>query len=69
MCSSDLSFPKNNAVKKNILAESTSTQVESGSDWGGVESLNVPQTKSQAEKDQEAADKKAQEEEQARAQA
>ena len=63
------SFPKTNAVKKNILAESTSTQVESGSDWGGVESLNVPQTKSQAEKDQEAADKKAQEEEQARAQA
>ena len=50
------SFPKTNAVKKNILAESTSTQVESGSDWGGVESLNVPQTKSQAEKDQEAAE-------------
>ncbi|WP_432622817.1 C40 family peptidase [Bifidobacterium sp.] len=63
------SFPKTNAVRKNILAESTSTQVESGSDWGGVESLNVPQTKSQAEKDQEAADQKAQEEEQARAQA
>lgn len=63
------SFPKTNAVRKNILAESTSTQVESGSDWGGVESLNVPQTKSQAEKDQEAADQKAREEEQARAQA
>lgn len=44
------SFPKTNAVKKNILAEASSTQVESDSDWGGVESLNVPQTKSQAEK-------------------
>ena len=43
------SFPKTNAVKKNILAEASSTQVESDSDWGGVESLNVPQTKSQAE--------------------
>ena len=41
------SFPKTNAVKKNILAEASSTQVESDSDWGGVESLNVPQTKSQ----------------------
>ena len=49
------SFPKTNAVKKNILAEASSTQVESDSDWGGVESLNVPQTKSQAEKDAEAA--------------
>lgn len=49
------SFPKTNAVKKNILAEASSTQVESDSDWGGVESLNVPQTKSQAEKDVEAA--------------
>lgn len=48
------SFPKTNAVKKNILAEASSTQVESDSDWGGVESLNVPQTKSQAEKDVEA---------------
>ena len=37
------SFPKTNAVKKNILAEASSTQVESDSDWGGVESLNVPQ--------------------------
>ena len=33
------SFPKTNAVKKNILAEASSTQVESDSDWGGVESL------------------------------
>ena len=47
------SFPKVSAVKKNILAESTSTEVEQDSDWGGVESLDVPQTKSQAEKDAE----------------
>ena len=40
------SFPKTNAVKKNILAEASSTQVESDSDWGGVESLNVPQISS-----------------------
>lgn len=53
------SFPKTNAVKKNILAEASSTQVESDSDWGGVESLNVPQTKSQAEKDVEAASRSA----------
>lgn len=53
------SFPKTNAVKKNILAEASSTQVESDSDWGGVESLNVPQTKSQAEKDAEAASRSA----------
>lgn len=56
------SFPKASATRKDILAESTATQVESGSDWGGVESLDVPQTKSQAEKDQEAAEQKAQEE-------
>lgn len=37
------SFPKVSAVKKNILAESTSTEVEQDSDWGGVESLDVPQ--------------------------
>lgn len=53
------SFPKTNAVKKNILAEASSTQVESDSDWGGVESLNVPQTKSQAEKDAQAASRSA----------
>lgn len=60
------SFPKTSVVKKNLLSESTSTEVESNSDWGGVESLNVPQTKSQAEKDAEA---KAAAEQQAREQA
>ena len=63
------SFPKTNAVKKNILAEASSTQVESDSDWGGVESLNVPQTKSQAEKDVEAAAAAAEQQRQQQAQA
>lgn len=63
------SFPKVSAVKKDILTESTSTQVESGSDWGGVESLNVPQTKSQAEKDAEAAAAAAEQQRQQQAQA
>ena len=62
------SFPKTNAVKK-ILAEASSTQVESDSDWGGVESLNVPQTKSQAEKDVEAAAAAAEQQRQQQAQA
>lgn len=52
---SSRSFPKANIVKRNIFAESTSTDVEGDADWGGIESLDVPQTKSQAEKDAEAA--------------
>ena len=40
--------------------------MQSDADWGGVETLNVPQTKSQAEKDAEA---KARQEEEARKQA
>lgn len=46
------SFPKVNTAKKDLLAEATSTQVESDSDWGGIESLDVPQTESQAEREQ-----------------
>lgn len=63
------SFPKTTATKQNFLAEHTSTDVEGDTDWGGIENLDVPQTKSQAEKDQEAAEKKAQEEAEAQAQA
>lgn len=69
--SSERSFPKTSVARKNLLKESASTDVESDSNWGGIESLNVPQTKSQAEKDAEAkaeAEKKAAEEA-ARAQA
>ena len=58
------SFPKITAAKRDFLAEHTSTDVESNADWGGIESLDVPQTESQAEKDQ-----KAQEQAEAEAQA
>ena len=58
------SFPKTTAAKRDFLAEHTSTDVESNAEWGGIESLDVPQTESQAEKDQ-----KAQEQAEAEAQA
>lgn len=58
------SFPKTTAAKRDFLAEHISTDVESNADWGGIESLDVPQTESQAEKDQ-----KAQEQAEAEAQA
>ena len=58
------SSPKTTAAKRDFLAEHTSTDVESNADWGGIESLDVPQTESQAEKDQ-----KAQEQAEAEAQA
>lgn len=58
------SFPKTTAAKRDFLAEHTSTDVESNADWGGIESLDVPQTESQVEKDQ-----KAQEQAEAEAQA
>lgn len=45
------SFPKVTSVKKNLLAEATSTSADADADWGGIESLDVPQTQSQAEKD------------------
>lgn len=51
---SSRSFPKTTTVKKNLLAESTSTSVDSSTNWGGIESLNPPQTKSTAEKEAEA---------------
>lgn len=49
------SFPKINTVKKNLYAEATSTSVNEDSNWGGIESLDVPQTKSTAEQEAEAA--------------
>lgn len=60
------SFPKTTAAKRDFLAEHTSTDVESNADWGGIESLDVPQTESQAEKDRKAQE---QAEAEARAQA
>lgn len=58
------SFPKTTAAKRDFLAEHTSTDVESNADWGGIESLDVPQTESRAEKD-----RKTQEQAEAEAQA
>lgn len=57
------SFPKQSTVHRNHSKESASTDVDEDTDWGGIETLNVPQTKSQAEKD---AELKAQQEEEAR---
>lgn len=54
---SSRSFRKASKVSKDLLQESVSSSVDPKSNWGGVESLNVPQTQSQAEKD--AAAKKA----------
>lgn len=56
------SFPKVNTVKANLYAEATSTDVDDDSNWGGVESLDVPHTKSTAEKEAEAAAQAAAEE-------
>lgn len=41
---SSRSFPKASSVKKNLFAESTSTSVDENSKWGGIETLDVPQT-------------------------
>lgn len=62
------SFPKTTTAKRDFLAEHTSTDVESNADWGGIESLDVPQTESQAEKDRKAREQ-AEAEAQAQAQA
>nr|WP_052377553.1 C40 family peptidase [Bifidobacterium bombi] len=48
---SSRSFHKMNVVRKDLLRESTASEVDAKANWGGVESLNVPQTQSQAEKD------------------
>ncbi|MBW3093661.1 C40 family peptidase [Bifidobacterium sp. 82T10] len=66
---SSRSFPKVQVVRKDLLSESASTSVDNDTNWGGVESLNVPVTKSKAEKDAEAAKKKAEEEAKAAAEA
>lgn len=64
--SSTRSFPATTTTRRDPSRESVSTDVQSDTDWGGIETLNVPQTKSQAEKDAEA---KAQQEEGTRKQA
>lgn len=64
--SSTRSFPATTTTRRDLTRESVSTDVQSDSDWGGIENLIVPQTKSQAEKD---AELKAQQEEETRKQA
>lgn len=44
------SFPKASVVKRNLLSESVSTEVDNNHNWGGIEQLNVPKTESPAEK-------------------
>lgn len=56
---SSRSFPKVTTVRKDLFAESTSTSVDQDADWGGIEALDVPQTKSQADKAAEAAEQAA----------
>lgn len=48
--SSTRSFPATTTTRRDLTRESISTDVQSDSDWGGIENLIVPQTKSQAEK-------------------
>ncbi|MBT1160432.1 MULTISPECIES: C40 family peptidase [Bifidobacterium] len=52
---SSRSFPKAQVVRKDLLAEATSTSVNDDANWGSTENLDVPQTQSQAEKDAAAA--------------
>lgn len=59
---SSRSFTPGNKVRARLLDESVATTVEKDSKWGGIESLNVPTTKSQAEKDAEANQAAAQQE-------
>lgn len=47
-------FKPGDTVRKSLLVESTATTVDKDSNWGGVENLEIPHTKSQAEKDAEA---------------
>ena len=53
------SFRGMNEGRTQLFAESSSVAVDEGTDWGGAETLDVPQTKSQAEKDAEAAEQAA----------
>ena len=61
--SSSRSFPKSDIVTRRLLSESTSTDVKKDSDWGGIETLDVPVTKTKAERDAAAARKAAEERE------
>lgn len=47
------SFPGIDGSRLDLTAEAVSTEVDADADWGGIEELDVPQTKSQAEKQAE----------------
>lgn len=47
-------FPARTAAKQSLLAESAAVTASSNASWGGVENLDIPKTKSQAEIEQEA---------------
>ena len=66
---SSRSFPKMNTARKDLLKETVSVSSDDSESWGGVESLNVPETKSTAEKKAEEEAKKAEEERKAAAEA
>lgn len=51
---SERSFPSSTVARNNLFEESTATEIEQDSDWGGIETLDVPKTKTQSEKDTEA---------------
>ena len=55
---SSRSFPKMNTARKDLLKETVSVSSDDSESWGGVESLNVPETKSTAEKKAEEEAKK-----------
>lgn len=50
---SSRSFPKVTTVKQDLLAESTSTAVDDDADWGGIETLDVPESDTATESDTE----------------
>ena len=50
---SERSFPSSTVARNNLFGESTATEIEEDSDWGGIETLDVPKTKTQSEKDTE----------------
>ena len=52
---SSRSFPKAQTVTRDLFAEASAVNAETDENWGEAENLDVPQTKSQAEKDAEAA--------------
>lgn len=67
---SSRSFPSfSTAARQNLTTEHTSTDVEDEAEWGDIDALDVPKTKSQAQQEAERAKAKAEEEARAKAEA